>query len=176
MNKKFNPKKTSVLSDLKDLLSKSKSVSVVDYRGLKVSQATQLRKDIKKAGGQVLVTKNTLFMLAANVPDLKIEGTSAFVFSLSDEVSAPKAVADFAKKNTLPTFKLGLLGKQILSSSQIAELASLPDKATLISKALSALNSPLFGLVYNLNWNISKLVRTLGAVAQNKALNSKGVN
>jgi large subunit ribosomal protein L10 len=171
MNKKFNPQKTSVLAELKDLLSQSKSVAIVDYKGLKVSQATQLRRDVKKAGGQVLVTKNTLFKLATGISELNLEGTSAFVFSLNDEISAIKAVADFAKKNQLPTFKLGLLNNTVLSSQQISDLATLPDKPTLVSKLLGTINAPLFRLAYNLNWSISKLVRTLDAVAKSKEVN-----
>ncbi len=166
----ITPKKTSVVESLKDLLSQAKSVAVVDYRGLKVSQATQLRRDIKKAGGQIVIAKNTLFKIAAGNQDLNIGGTSAFVFSLTDEVSAIKAVADFAKKNALPTFKIGMLGSQVLTDVQIAQLATIPDKATLISKTLGSLKSPLYGLANALNWNISQLVRTLEAVRVSKGV------
>lgn len=166
--KKLNPQKVSQISDLKSLISDSKSIAVVDYKGLKVSQATELRKTIRKAGGHMVVTKNTLFSLAMENPDLKIEGPSAFIFSTLDETSAIKAVSDFAKKNSLPTFKIGFLGHQALTTSQITELANLPSKEVLIGKTVSALKSPLFSLAYNLNWNISKLVRTLGAISKSK--------
>lgn len=162
--KKINPKKTSVVSELTDLLSQAKSVAVVDYKGLKVNQATELRRAIKKAGGQVVVTKNTLFTIASGRDDLNLEGPSAFVFSLTDEVSAIKAVFDFAKKNALPTFKMGLLDKNLLSADQITSLANLPSKETLISKTVSTLKSPLFNLNFALNWNLVKLVRTLEEV------------
>jgi large subunit ribosomal protein L10 len=167
--KKLNPQKVSLVSELKDLLSKSKSVAVVDYKGLKVSQATELRKTIKKAGGQLVVTKNTLFCLATGDSNLKLEGPSAFVFSIADEIGAIKAIAEFAKKNNLPTFKMGYLNATQLSASQISNLASLPSKDVLVGKTVSALKSPLFGLAYNLNWNISKLVRTLDAVRASKS-------
>jgi large subunit ribosomal protein L10 len=162
--KKINPKKSSVVSELTDLLSKSKSVAVVDYKGLKVNQATELRRAIKNAGGQIVVTKNTLFTIASGRKDLSLEGPSAFVFSLTDEVSAIKAVFDFAKKNLLPTFKMGLLDKDLLSADQITSLANLPSKETLIAKTVSTLKSPLFSLTYALNWNLVKLVRTLEEV------------
>lgn len=161
-------KKSSFVSQISDLLSRSKSVAVVDYKGLKVSQATELRKAIRKAGGQMLVTKNTLFKIAADKRDLDLEGTSAFVFSMDDEISAIKAVADYAKKNQLPSFKMGLLGDRVLDADSVAKLATLPDKNTLIAKTVGSLNSPLFRLAYSLNWNISKLVRTLDAVRSSK--------
>lgn len=169
--KTVNPHKVSVVSDIKDLLSHSKSVAVIDFQGLKVSQVTELRQAIKKAGGKYLVAKNTLFKIASGLTDLKLEGISGFVFSTTDEVSAIKAVADFAKKNTQPTFKLGLLGTTILSQTEITKLASLPDRPTLVSKLLGSLNSPVTKLVYNLNWNLGKLVRTLDAVAKSKEVN-----
>lgn len=170
----ITPKKTShakqvIVDSLKDLLSKAKSVAVVDYRGLKVSQATELRRTIKKAGGQVVIAKNTLFKIAAGNQDLNISGTSAFVFSLTDEVSAIKAVADFAKKNTLPTFKLGLMDTQVLTDVEVAKLATIPDRFTLYTQLTTRLNSPLYGLANALNWNISQLVRTLEAVRVSKA-------
>jgi large subunit ribosomal protein L10 len=173
--KKVNPVKASLVSDISDLLSRSKSVAVVDYRGLKVTQATDLRKLVKKAGGQVLVTKNTLFKIALrnNNPQLAdnsdLSGTSAYIFSFDDEILPLKAIADYSKKNSLPVFKLGFLGDRILSAAEITQLASLPDKNTLIAKTLGTLNSPLFRLVYSLNWNISKLVRTLDTVRSSKS-------
>jgi len=170
-DKPVNSQKASVVLQLKELIANSKAVAVVDYQGLKVSQVTELRRAIKKAGGQYLVAKNTLFKLAAGLTGLKLEGISGFVFSQSDEVSAIKAVADFAKKTSLPTFKLGLMGSQLLSQSEVIELASLPDRPTLISKLLGSISSPLAKLVYNLNWPVSKLVRTLDAVATSRGVN-----
>lgn len=162
------PEKIAAVSNLKELLSKSKSVAVVDYTGLKVSQATQLRRDVTKSGGVMLVTKNTLFKIATGNSDLDLGGTNAFIFSLSDEVASVKAVAEFAKKNGVLTFKLGLLNGAVLSDSEIAKLATIPDKSTLIATAIGSLKSPLFGLANSLNWNLSQLVRTLAAVRAQK--------
>ena len=164
-----HPHKALVVDHLKNLLSTSKSVAIVDYKGLKVSQVTQLRRDIAKAGGDMVVAKNTLFKIASGHTDLTLEGTSAFIFSQSDEVSALKAVADFAKKNGTPTFKLGFLSDRMLSTAEVITLASLPDRATLVGKLLGSLKSPLYGLAHALNWNISKLVRTLDAIKASKS-------
>src|SRR3989344_2491441 len=94
----ISPKKTSVVAALKNLLSQAKSVAIVDYRGLKVSQATLLRQQIKKAGGQMVIAKNTLFKIALG-KKIDLSGTKAFVFSLPDEVAPLKTIAEFAKKN-----------------------------------------------------------------------------
>lgn len=153
----MNAKKTSIVSSLKDLLAKSKSVAIVDYKGLKVSQSTELRRSIKKAGGQVVIAKNTLFKIASGKSDLDLSGANAFIFALTDEISPLKAVADFAKKNQLPVFKSGFYADRVLTASEITDLAGTPDSKTSISK-----------LVYILNWNIGQLVRTLDAVASSK--------
>lgn len=173
---KINPVKAALVSRIKDSIQKSKSVAVVDYKGLKVSQATALRKAVRKVGGEVLVTKNTLFTIAAHDQGLKFSvdlgGPSAFVFSFTDEVSAPKAIADFAKMPTsagLPSFKMGVLGDKVLTKDEIATLATLPGKEVIISQMLGSLNSPLRNLVYNLNWNITKLVRTIDAIKVKKS-------
>lgn len=162
--KQVNPQKSSTVNALKELISQAKSIAVVDYKGLKVNQATDLRQLVKKTGGQMIVTKNTLFSIATGQKDLQITGPSAFVFSLTDEVSAVKVVADFAKKNLLPTFKLGFLGTKQLTVTEISDLATLPTKEALIAKTVGTLASPLYRLTYSLNWNLVKLVRTLDAV------------
>jgi len=168
---KINPTKTAVVASLQDHLSSSKSVAVVDFAGLKVNQANDLRRAIKAAGGKYVVAKNTLFKIATGIKDLDLHGISGFVFSKNDEVSAIKAVSDFAKKNSGPTFKLGLMGNQVLSADQVTQLAALPDRPTLAAKLVGTLNSPLFKLAYNLNWNLGQLVRTLDAVAKSKGVN-----
>lgn len=158
--KKINPAKSSRIEALKKLLDQAKSVAVMDYKGLKVSQATELRKLVKKAGGEVKIDKNTLFKIATSNPDLKLEGLSAFIFSNTDEISALKAVADYSKKNTILSFKLGLLGNKILSDSEVLALANTPSRETSIAKIL-----------YLLNFNTSKLVRTLDAIAKKEVTN-----
>jgi large subunit ribosomal protein L10 len=165
----ITPAKESSVANIKELLKSSKSIAVVDYTGLKVSQATLLRQTIKKAGGHVLVTKNTLFQIAFGKP-LNLSGLNAFIFSETDEVSAIKAVVDFAKKNSILTLKSGILGDRVLTAAEITQLANTPDKQTLAAKLVGTLNSPLFRLVYSLNWNRSKLVRTLEAIRVSKAI------
>ncbi|MDO8487841.1 MAG: 50S ribosomal protein L10 [bacterium] len=165
-----NTSKAARVEALKKILAESKSVAVVDYTGLKVGQATQLRKNVRAAGGEVKVEKNTLFKLAVGKPEMDLEGLSAFVFSKTDEVAALQALAEFMKKAGVGTFKAGLLGDRILTATEVEALAKTPNREVLIAQLLSALNSPLYSLAYSLNWNLSKLVRVLDAISK------KGVN
>ncbi len=166
----INPSKAARVEALKLALSEAKSVAVVDYKGLKVSQATELRKALKAVGGEMKVEKNTLFKLALGKADMTLEGLSAFVFSNADEVAALKVLADFMKKNTVGTFKAGLLGDHLLTASEIEALAKIPTRETLVAKLVGSLNSPTYKLVYSLNFNLGQLVRVLDAISK------KGVN
>jgi len=153
----LNPSKVARVAALKQLLTTAKSVAVVDYTGLKVAQATQLRRDIKAAGGEMKVEKNTLFKLAVDKKDLNINGLSAFIFSLQDEVSALKVLQDFIKKSGVGEFKAGLWNDQILGSAEIESLAKTPPLEMSIAK-----------LMFILEYHTSKLVRTLDAIIKSQ--------
>ncbi len=154
MKNSTNPSKVSRVSELKDVLSQSKSVAIVDYTGLNVSQATALRKQVREAGGEIKIEKNTLFKLAAGKKDLDLKGLSAFVFAKTDEIAPLKVIADFIKKNSLLSFKAGLYNDRVLNASEIEALAKTPTKETSLGK-----------LLFLLNYNTSKLVRTLDAIS-----------
>jgi len=143
----MNQRKIASVEELKQLLQQAKSVAVVDYTGMTVAQATDLRKAVKAAGGLMKVSKNTLFKIAAGLPDLPLTGLSAFIFSLQDEISALKPIK-------FP-FKLGLAGDRVLTAAEITQLANTPARETSIGK-----------LLFLLNYNTSRLVRTLDAIVK----------
>lgn len=147
----MNQHKITSVEELEQLLKRAKNVAVVDYAGLTASQATDLRKAVKAAGGLMKVAKNTLFKIAAGKPDLSLAGLSAFIFSLQDEVSALKPVK-------LP-FKLGLAGNRVLTAAEVTQLAATPSTETSVAK-----------LMFLLQYHTSKFVRVLDAIAK------KGVN
>ena len=150
-DKKFNPRKTASVEEIKALLKDAKNVAVVDYTGMTVATATNLRKAVKASGGLMKVTKNTLFKIAAGKPDLPLTGLSAFIFSLQDEISALKQVK-------LP-FKLGLAGDRVLTAAEMTQLAATPSQETSIAK-----------LMFLLQYHTNKFVRVLDAISK------KGVN
>ena len=162
MNRKIvNPDKVARVAALKKILAESKSVAVVDYTGLKVAPATQLRRDLKAAGGEMKVEKNTLFRIALQssndqfpISNFQLSGLSAFVFSKTDEVAALKALADFMKKHAVGSFKAGLLGDRVLTADEISSLAQTPNREMSVAK-----------MMYVLSYHTGKLVRTLAAIA-----------
>jgi large subunit ribosomal protein L10 len=155
MNKRtIKPQKVSRVSVLRGLISQAKSIAVVDYTKMTPPQATQLRKQVLSAGGEVKVEKNTLFKIASGIP-LELHGLSAFVFSKTDEIAALKVVSDFIKKNNVLSFKMGLLGDKVLTAEETIRLSQTPSATTSISK-----------LLYLVNYNTFRLVRTLEAIRQ----------
>jgi len=166
---KPNLSKKSLVSSLSEDIKSAKAIAVVDYTGLKVSQATELRRNVKKAGGKVIVTKNTLFKIASGIKDIKLSGLSAYILSQKDEISAIRAVADFSKKNGVLKFTSGILGDRVLTSQEVTDLAAIPSKEIMVSKILGSLKSPLYRVAAALNWKISKLVRTIDALRASKS-------
>ena len=160
MTNKISPRKSSAVSELSELLKNAKSVAVVDYKGMSVAAATEVRKAVRKVGGDVKVAKNTLFKIALGNKELDLQGLSAFIFSNSDEISALKAVADFAKKNSILEFKMGVLGEKVLTAAETSALANTPARETSVAK-----------IMYVLNFHTSKLARVLDAIAKKEVNN-----
>lgn len=170
--------KIFAVADLKERLKEAKAVILTDYRGLTVPQMNQLRSLVKKAGGQILVVKNTLFKLAANQAGLpreftegeSLRGQTAVVLAYQDEISPIKSVFDFARNTGLPSFKTGIWEERILSREEIERLGSLPSHQELLGKLSSILSSPSTRLIQVLAGNQRKLIMILqhrGEVTEN---------
>lgn len=159
------------VKDLKEKLGKAKSVVLTNYRGLSVDQINDLRRKIKKAGGELKVAKNTLLKISFKdlkfkTDDLKeaLTEPTAILFSYQDELSPIKALYQFCQENELPEIKLGFLEKELFTKDKIIDLAKLPALETLQAKLVATINSPLYGLVYVLKANLQGLTRVLSQI------------
>lgn len=161
--------KNIAVADLTERAKKAKTIVLVDYRGLTVPQISTLRTNIRKAGGEITVAKNTLMKLALQNAELKIqnyellglEGPTATIFGYDDEVGPIKAIFEFAKTNSIPVFKSGLMADKLLTKDELETLAKLPAKEQLIAKLVGLLASPTYRLVSVLKGNPTKLVYIL---------------
>lgn len=166
---------------LSEKLAASKTVVLADYRGLSVNLQRQLRNEVKAAGGELIVAKNSLLKLALtaekiNLPESlasSLIGPTITLFAYEDEIAPLKALADFAKVNELPVVKIGFLAKEPLTADQVNQLANLPTKIELLAKTVATLKSPINRLVYALSDNFKKLVYILSAIGGQKAVTSK---
>ncbi|WP_322925133.1 50S ribosomal protein L10 [Paenibacillus campi] len=129
-------------------LRESVSTVVADYRGLNVAQVTELRKQLREAGVDFQVLKNTLVRRATESAELTelnevLVGPTAIAFSKDDAVIAAKILNDFAKTNTALELKGGVVEGRVVSADEIKALASLPSREGLLSMLLSVLQAPV---------------------------------
>ncbi|MCL5090502.1 MAG: 50S ribosomal protein L10 [Patescibacteria group bacterium] len=169
-------KKQNKITEVQSLTNKvksAKSVALVDYKGIKVKDVTQLRQKIREAGGELQVVKNNLLYraLVANkykVDKNKFAGTTLAVFANKDEILPLKELVTFGKGLNLLPLKIGFMTGQILTAEDLNRFANLPPKIQLQAKLVSMLASQPQKLVYALNWNIQKLVMALGQIRDKK--------
>src|SRR4051812_46458989 len=124
--------KAQVVEQVADQIRESEAVLAVDYRGISVPQAAELRERLNEAGARFRVVKNTLTIRAAEkagADDLKdlLEGPTAFTFVRDGDVAlAAKALANFRREHSVLEFKGGLMNGEPLTVEQLESLARLP--------------------------------------------------
>jgi large subunit ribosomal protein L10 len=150
---------------LKDKLAEAKSVAIVDYSGTTVNDQVTLRRNLRKVGAELYVTKNTLINIATDGKlKASLEGMNAVVINREDEVGGLKELFDWAKKNEKLTIKVGLLGDTVLSQADVEKLSKLPGKKELIATLISRIQGPTYGLVNVLQAGTRNLVYALSAI------------
>ncbi|MGG0668505.1 50S ribosomal protein L10 [Sporosarcina koreensis] len=140
--------KQAVVEEISGKLKSAASVVVVDYRGLNVSQVTELRKQLREAGIDFKVYKNSMSRRAAEAAGLEglnehLVGPNAIAFSNEDVVAPAKILNDFAKKNDKLEIKAGVIEGNVASVEDVKALADLPSREGLLSMLLSVLQAPM---------------------------------
>lgn len=156
MSKAAIESKSQKVQEIKDKLSRAKSVVIVDYRGLTVSEDTQLRRQFREAGVEYKVFKNTMVSRAASELGIKdvdgmLEGPSAFAFGYDDPVTAAKIYSDFAAKAKKTEAKGGIMDNAVIDVKMVNKLAALPTKDVLLTKILWSLKGSVRNLACALN-------------------------
>lgn len=168
-----NAQNQAQVEEIKNDLEDVTSVWVVDYRGLTVKDAQQLRRNIREAGASMKVYKNKLMRIAledAGLPamDDLLKGPSAFVFADDDPAAAAKAVKNFAKDNENLVIKGGLMEGQLVGVAEIEAIASLPSREELMAQIAAAINGVARGLATTINGVPSGLAQAIKQVAEQK--------
>jgi len=163
--------KAAVIDRLAGQLESADAVFAIDYRGLSVKQAVNLRASLKVADAQFQVTKNTLTLRAAEKAGADsiralLEGPTALTFVNGDVAVAAKALATFRRQNGVLEFKGGQLGGEELTVDQIESIARLPARDVLMGQFVGLTASPITGLVRGLNALISGLALQLGQIVE----------
>lgn len=138
--------KQQVVTEIADKLRASKSTIVVDYRGLTVSEATELRKQLREAGVEFKVYKNSLTRRAAESAEMAelnefLTGPNAIAFSNEDVVAPAKVLNDFAKDHEALEIKAGVIEGKLVTLDEVKAIATLPSREGLLSMLLSVLQA-----------------------------------
>src|SRR4051812_18286875 len=143
--------KAAAVEEVATQIQESEAVFAVDYRGISVPQAAELRTKLNDAGARFRVVKNTLTQLSADkagAETLKelLEGPTAFTFVAADggDVAlAAKALADFRRQTELLAFKGGVMSGEPLTAEQIGAIARLPGRDVLHGQLVGVIASPI---------------------------------
>jgi large subunit ribosomal protein L10 len=140
-----------------------------DYRGLKVEEATALRRALREAGIEILVVKNTLFLRAAEAAGMPgvgelAEGPTAIIFGFDDPLTPIKTVVEYQRqsRNAFQARKAFMDG-EIIPAGRLADLAALPPRNVMIAEFAGALQSPIMNLVYLLTATLQEFSGLLDA-------------
>lgn len=165
--------KVAAVTDIAEKLTKTQGAVITDYRGLNVAQSTELRKQLRDAGVEFKVLKNTLTILAAKESGLEdiipsLSGPTAIAFGYDDPVAPAKIISDFAKTNQALEVKGGILEGAFIDTDAVKALAALPSREVLLSQVVRGMQAPIAGLVNVLHGSIRNVVYVLDAVRKQK--------
>jgi large subunit ribosomal protein L10 len=172
MNKE---QKAAAVEEIAGQIQGADAVFAVDYRGISVPQAAELRTKLRDADARFRIVKNSLTERAADqagegYEHLKtmLEGPTALTFVHGDVALAAKAIADYGRATDLLAFKGGVMGGDPLDADQIRAIAKLPARDVLYGQLVGIVASPISGLVRTLNALIQGLALQLGQIAEKK--------
>ena len=159
-NKILEEKKQAVESLAAKIQSAQAGV-LVKYEGIKVSEDTELRAALRKAGVEYTVMKNTLTGRACDIAgygDMKqyLSGMTAIAISQDDPLAPAKVMKEFADKIECFEIKAGFVDGGVLDAAGVEALAATPSKEVLIAKMMGSLMSSLYGFAYVLQAKIDK--------------------
>jgi large subunit ribosomal protein L10 len=168
--------KEKVVLELTEKMKSAKAIYLTDFTGLDVIRATELRKKLREASVEYQVVKNTLAQLAAKNAGMEmlmdyLTGPTGLAFGIKDPIVPAKILVEFGKDDNKPSVKVGVVEGKMVDVQQVKQLAMLPSREVLLSQVLSALQSPISGLVGALEGIIRKFVGTVDAIAKQKETN-----
>jgi large subunit ribosomal protein L10 len=170
--------KAAVIDEVAEELKQAQAVFAVDYRGISVQQAADLRTQLVDAGARFRVVKNRLTARAvdkAGAEGLKdlLEGPTAFTFVAGDAAVAAKALAGFRRAHGVLAFKGGTMEGRTLTVEEIEAISRLPARDVLHGQVVGVLAAPLTGLVRGLGSLISGLAIQLEQVREQGLVGGK---
>jgi len=163
--------KSATIEEIAAQIEASEAIFAVDYRGISVSQAAELRSKLREADASFRIVKNRLTKLAAEkvgeerLAEL-LQGPTALTFVRGDTAQAAKAITGFNKEHEVLTYKGGFMEATVLDDDAFKSIARLPSRDVLNGQFAGVVASPLTGLVRGLGSMIQGLALQLGQIAE----------
>jgi large subunit ribosomal protein L10 len=167
-------KKAKIVQDIQERVGKAQIGILADFTGLKVDSMTQLRRQVKEAGGELRVTKNTLLKRAAGEGSLieplsgNLTGPNALVLGYEDPVALARFLVKFARDKPFLKIKGGVIGGQTLTTQEVEALSKLPAREVLLAQLLGLLQATPQALVTVLSGVIRNFLNVLVALRDQK--------
>jgi large subunit ribosomal protein L10 len=161
--------KVAVVDEVRERLSSSSATLLTEYRGLKVGELAELRRNLRSAGGDFKIYKNTLVRFAVrdlgiDIDEAVLTGPTAVAFVDGDAAAVAKALRDYSRTNPNLVLKGGVMGTKSLSADDARALADLPSREVLLAQLAGALQAPM-----------AKLAGLLQALPRNMAYGLKAL-
>ena len=162
--------KSATIEEIAAQIEASEAIFAVDYKGISVPQAAELRAKLRESDASFRIVKNRLSKIAANkageerLDDL-LKGPTALAFVRGDTAQAAKTISSFSKANDVLIFKGGFMEGLSLDEDRFKAIAKLPGREVLIGQFAGVVASPLTGLVRGLGSLIQGLASQLGQIA-----------
>jgi large subunit ribosomal protein L10 len=165
--------KKAVVAEVADAAKSAHSAVAAEYRGLTVSDMTELRSKARSEGVYLKVAKNTLVKRAVEGTDFEcmsegLTGPLLFAFSMEDPGAAARLIKDYAKENDKLIARLVAVGAELHDASELERLAKLPTRDQAIAMLMGVMKAPIEKFVRTLAEPHTKLVRTVAAVRDSK--------
>jgi large subunit ribosomal protein L10 len=163
--------KSAAIKEIAADIEAAEAIFAVDYRGISVPQAAELRSKLREADASFRIVKNRLTKIAADeagearLAEL-LQGPTALTFVRGDTAQAAKAITTFNKEHEVLTYKGGFMDATSLDETAFKSIAKLPGREVLNGQLAGVVASPLTGLVRGLGSMIQGLALQLGQIAE----------
>lgn len=169
------PEKEKIVEQVAEKMKRAQGVYFTEFQGMTVEQSQTLRNELRKAGIEYKVVKNTLIKKAierANLSDKlfsALKNTTAIAFGYDDPIAPAKILKKFAEENEKLKFKGASIDGQVFDHTQLNTIASMTNKTENIGKAIGIINQTIAGVPMTINAVMRNLVNVLDQIAKQKA-------
>lgn len=161
--------KVAIVDEVREHFKASNATLLTDYRGCSVKDLQTLRRNLRSAGGDYKIYKNTLVRIAAKSVELGelepfLVGPTGVAFVHGDAVEVAKVLRDFAKTNVNLIVKGGVLGTKILDAAQASALADMPPRKQVLAEIAGLLEAPLSAMASLLEAPVRDIAYAIAAL------------